>query len=381
MFFHIGKTAQENYPCHWQLGSFSISTDQGWQHTAVGPIQLLYKGYVDSVPIEDVLEQIASQTTPRLTGNFCVLAVCNDTLTIQTDIYRSFPIYVDQFNAVNNLIPTTYIAWTDSLVTVHADFAVTESKFDVIGSIPSVYSTVSQIDQLLALKFQQFAQHNTKPIRVFLSGGIDTLLVYSYIRRFNIPHELIWNLHCDLDRFYLANHDDIQRHWGYTQIHHWQDACVLASGAPGDEFMLRSPTTANMYLLHNGTTIPAELNNNANVLHREYFLRSKHVDLFDQQIKDYTPKNSTVETYWNLCNTVINDWQHWHLGNTLTWTPLRDLELFKLFLQLPYDLAHGQIMDSAVSQQLIENNVPGLTTVISDQKNSNNCMKNLQRLL
>jgi hypothetical protein len=381
MFFHIGKTAQENYPCHWQLGSFSISTDQGWQYTAVGPIQLLYKGYVDSVPIEDVLEQIALQSTPTLTGNFCVLALCNDTLTIQTDIYRSFPIYVDQLSAVNNLIPTTHTAWTDSLVTVHADLAVTESKFDVIGSIPSVPSTVSQIDQLLALKFQQFAQHNTKPIRVFLSGGIDTLLVYSYIRRFNIPHELIWNLHCDLDRFYLANHDDIQRHWGYTQIHHWQDACVLASGAPGDEFMLRSPTTANMYLLHNGTTIPAELNNNANVLHREYFLRSKHVDLFGQQIKDYTPKNSTVETYWNLCNTVINDWQHWHLGNTLTWTPLRDLELFKLFLQLPYDLAHGQIMDSAVSQQLIENNVPGLTTVISDQKNSNNCMKNLQRLL
>jgi hypothetical protein len=49
--------------------------------------------------------------------------------------------------------------------------------------------------------------------------------------------------------FYLANSSDIKKYWGYRQIHHWQMPCVLASGAPGDEFMLRSPTTANQYLL------------------------------------------------------------------------------------------------------------------------------------
>jgi hypothetical protein len=145
--------------------------------------------------------------------------------------------------------------------------------------------------------------------------------------------------------------------------------------------MLRSPTTANMYLLHNGTNITAELRKNDNVLHCEYFSQPKHVNLFDQQIETHKSQKSTLKVYWDLCNIIANDWQHWHLGNTLTWTPLRDIELFKLFLRLPYDLAHGQIMNSSVSRQLIENNVPGLTAVISDQKNHNNYMKNLQRLL
>jgi hypothetical protein len=381
MFFHVSKTAQENYPRHWQLGSFSISTDQGWQRTAFGATELLYKGYVDSAPIESVLEKIAFQSTSTLTGNFCVLAVCNDTLTIQTDIYRSFPIYVEQFKAVNNLTPLSHIAWTDSLITIHADLAVTENKFDIIGTVNTEPSTVDQIDQLLLAQMQQFAQQVTQPVRVFLSGGVDTLLVYSYIKQLGIPHELVWNLHLDLDDFYLANHDSIQQHWGYTQLHHWKEPCILASGAPGDEFMLRSPTTANMYMLHHGTNILEELNNNPNVLHREYFLQSKNVKLFNQQNTEFLPTQTTDELHWAMCNNVLNDWQHWHLGNTLTWTPLRNLELFKLFLQLPFELAKAQIMDSAVSRQLIEKNVPGLADVISDQKNSGNYMKNLQRLL
>jgi hypothetical protein len=84
---------------------------------------------------------------------------------------------------------------------------------------------------------------------------------------------------------------------------------------------------------------------------------------------------------WSVCNTVVNDWQHWHIGNTLTWTPLRDLELFKLCLRLPPELAKGQIMNSTVSRTLIEQNVPGLTSVLSDQKNTGNVMRNLQQLL
>jgi hypothetical protein len=105
-------------------------------------------------------------------------------------------------------------------------------------------------------------------------------------------------------------------------------------------------------------------------LHRDYF--SQYTDLFNSQ---------HAATTAELCNTVVNDWQHWHLGNTLTWTPLRDLELFKLFLALPYEQAVAQIMNSAVSCELIERNVPGLTQVLSDQKNSGNAMRNLRGLL
>jgi hypothetical protein len=229
---------------------------------------------------------------------------------------------------------------------------------------------VDQIDELLIDKIQRFLSHNQLPLRVFLSGGVDTLLLYSYVHRLGAEYELIWNLHTDLDEFYLANSSDIKKNWGYRQIHHWNAPCVLASGAPGDEFMLRSPTTANQYLLSHGTSISEQLQHHPDCLHRDYF--AQYTELFN---------NQRAATRTELCNTVVNDWQHWHLGNTMTWTPFRDLELFKLFLALPYQQALGQIMNSDVSRELIERNVPGLTQVLSDQKNTGNAMRNLRGLL
>jgi len=369
MFFHISNQPQENYPDHWQLGGFCVSTDSGWQLEQVGTAQVLYKGYADRAGLTDLLMDVVLQTTPHILGNFCAMVMVDNSLTIQTDQYRSFPIYIGN-GTVNNLIPTDHTAWTDSIITVHADLAVTEHKFDVIGGTDLSVSTVNQIDELLINKIQRFLSHNKRPLRVFLSGGVDTLLLYSYVYRLEAEYELVWNLHTDLDEFYLANSSDIKKHWGYRQIHHWQMPCVLASGAPGDEFMLRSPTTANQYLLSHGTSIPEQLQHHPDCLHRDYFSQYTAL-LLDQQA------GTTAE----LCNTVLNDWQHWHLGNTLTWTPLRDLELFKLFLALPYDQVIGQIMNSDVSLELIERNVPGLSQVLSDQKNTGNAMRNLRGLL
>jgi hypothetical protein len=90
---------------------------------------------------------------------------------------------------------------------------------------------------------------------------------------------------------------------------------------------------------------------------------------------------STEKFYRYLSNTVVNDWQHWHLGNTLTWTPLRDLEIFKTLLRLPFDLALPQILNADFSRALIERNAPGLTELMSPRKNTGNTMANLADLL
>ena len=169
----------------------------------------------------------------------------------------------------------------------------------------------------------------------------------------------------------------IQRSWAYKQIHHWTQSCVLTSGAPGDEFMLRSPVTTDLFLKAHGIKILDLLNDPkwSNCLHFEYFNREKHLDIFASDAKlDYT----TIESlYQGLCNIVVNDWQHYHLGNTLTWTPLRDLEIFKILLRVPPNELLNQIMSSAISIQLIEQNKPGLSKLISDQKNNHTPMKNL----
>lgn len=378
MFFNIGHTPLENYPCHWHMGSFCVSTDQGWQQTTLGSAEILYKGYADSAPLDQLMEQILFQTEPKLTGNFCALVLVNDIISIQTDRYRSFPIYVGA--GVNNLVPTEHTAWTDSLISVHADLSVTENKFDVIGAIdvsPLSKEYVQQrIVEILNKKTQKFVANNSLPVKVFLSGGIDSLLVYSFLKKYTKDFELVSGLHLDWDYFWLKNSGDITKHWGYTQIHHWNQDCVLTSGAPGDEFMLRSPVTADLFLKHHGLSISGLLAQPQwqKCLHYSYFMKPKHQDIFATQ----TPTSHTQQQlHWDLCNNVVNDWQHWHLGRTLTWTPLRDLEIFKLMLRLPVLDATAQIMNSQLSVDIIEHNSPGLSRAVSAQKNMHNHLANL----
>lgn len=378
MFFNIGHKPLENYPCHWQLGSFSVSTDQGWQHTTLGTAEILYKGYADAKSLDRLLEQILFQTEPRLTGNFCALVLVNNTIEIQTDRYRSFPIYIS--DTINNLVPADRVAWADSLITIHPDFAVTENKFDLIGTIDTspmpLNEVIDNIAEILDRKTLSFLQHNTLPIRAFLSGGVDSMLVYSFLRKHTTNFELVKYSHVDYDYFWLKNSGDISKYWGYTQIHYWADPCVLTSGTPGDEFMLRSPVTADLWLKSQNVKVTELLNSPtwANSMQSEYFRRDKNYKIFQGQ----TVKSNNLP--WDLCNILVNDWQHWHLGNTLTWTPLRDLEIFKLMLRLPLEDAISQVMHSQVSMELIERNVPGINQYVTESKNSTNSLAKLVNL-
>jgi hypothetical protein len=376
MFFDINTVPLANFPCCYALGNLFVNTDSGWKHKRIADHDVVYKGYMDAASLECSLEQILSSTEPLYTGNFCVIAYHrkNQIFSIKSDRWRSFPIYLDVHHSINNLIPKERTAWTDSLISFDDAFNIQENKFDVIGqAFTSGYDTVS-IWQHLLDKTQRFHDHNPGPIKIFLSGGVDTLLVYSCVLALDLPHEVVWASHVDHDYFWLSNHADIQRYWSYTQIHHWTVPTVLASGAPGDEFMLRSPTTANLWLLDRGTSIPQQIK--PEDLHWHYFNKPEHQQLFQHQAIQHQHIED-IDRF--VCDMVLNDWQHWHLGQTLTWTPLRDLDLIKMMLALPLQQVIAQICRSEVSIDLIEKNRPGLSTLISQQKNSGNFMSNLRK--
>jgi len=378
MFFSISQQRQENFPDHYEMGALVVNTDSGWTHSQVGSAHVVYKGYADEFGLAEHLEDIVLQTRPLYTGNFCVLVYLNGCLEIKTDRYRSFPIYIG--NSITNLVPQQRTAWTDSLVTVHADLAVTEVKFDAVGSIETTELTrsqvVSAIVDLLDKKTRAFLSHNQLPVNVYLSGGVDSLLVYSFLQKHTDQYTWINCSHVDYDYFWLKNSGDIRNHWGYKQIHHWTTPCVLTSGAPGDEFMLRSPTTGNMLLMHHNVNV-FDLLEKTDCLHREYFLRDKHVKLFQHMLDDEPPIQDQDLLFEQMCHVNLNDWQHWHIGHTLTWTPLRDLEIFKLLLRLPFADQLDQFLNSGISREIIEHNRHGLSGAISTQKNSGNPLANL----
>lgn len=383
MFFSIAKQAKQNYPHQYHLGSFVVNTDSGWYKHQAGPYSVVYKGYVDHTQLSLAIDQIINQGSPEFLGNFCALVynTNSDTLKIQTDLYRSFPIYVAD-NEITNLVKYDRTIWTDSLIEVNSDLTVNETKVDVIGEIDTTPITLPQaleeVDAILDQKARQFVEFNHYPIKAFLSGGVDSLLVFSYLQKHTNDYELLKCQHIDFDHFWLMNYADISQNWGYAQIHHWTNPCILTSGAPGDEFMLRSPTTADLFLKAQGISVYEMMKQPEwqTCLHYLYFQRDKNLKIFETQTLDPNLR-TTKELFWHLCNIVSNDWQHWHIGNTLTWTPLRDLRIFKILLRLSASDAIDQIMNSEFSLALIEKNYPGLSKVVSDKKNAGSSMKNL----
>lgn len=377
MFFQICDSKLDNFPVNYRHNNLVINLDEGWQtaydqHNNI----LFYKGYLDNDKIENKLLEIANQEEPFFTGNFCLIKCFNQGVTIKTDRFRSFPLFYNGTN-LTNLYATGHQIHTDSYVMLKDNLEKVESKFILIEN--KTYKNVSfdycveQVDSILTNKFKTFSENNSLPIYIFLSGGIDTTTLYSYVLKLKIPHVLVNYLHTDLDYFYLKNHTTLSTNWGFTQIHHWSKPCVLISGAPGDEFTARSPTTANMLLRYYDTSIDLLLENNKNSLHYFYFL--KYVELFRSQ--HHLQYSSLGDVIKECSNMLVNDYQHWHLGHTMVYTPFRDLEIFETVSCLHKEDLIKQVFDSVLQKKLIARNAPQLLKTLSKNKNTGNYMENL----
>lgn len=381
MFFSITQQAQDNFQFHYYSGPFVVNTDDGWKNTTIGGSTFIYKGYADEFDLSSNIERVIKQSTPQFTGNFCVFECLGDQIKIYNSRYRSFPIYIAE-DTVNNLIPKGETVWADKLVTVNSDMSVIQTPFDVIGEINTLPLTQQQVEtaiiDILDKKTRAFLSHNKLPINVFLSGGIDSLLVYSFLKKYTKEYKLIKCSHIDYDYFWLKNSGDITKFGLYNQIHHWTTPCVLTSGTSGDNVTLRAVFTCNMLLMHYGINI-FELLNQRDGMQKKHLLKTENIKVFNSMLNE---ENSSLikdkkSLYYQICNMIVNDWQHWHIGNTLTWTPLLDLEIVKLMLRLPINDIIDQFLDSKISLNIIKHNSPDLVHSLSKDKDVGNTMENL----
>ena len=386
MFFSLEKTANSRFPHQYQLGELVLNTDAGWKSIDTGSRILVYKGYADHADLDLIVDNL-----PHIvSGNFCVVEYdpASQQTKILTNQYRGFLIWYTSGTRLSNLFHEDYTIWNDSDITIDQQLTLHETKVDIVGPIDSscldLATAVDLVHGLLSDKIKNFVRHNKLPLRVYCSGGIDSMLVYSYIKTFTDNYELIFENRLQYDEFWCKNSRLISdSFWGYRQIHHWVDPCVLTSGAPGDEFMLRNPSTTNLWLMYHGTSIP-DLLKSQGIEHR-FFDLPHNQQLFEthQQDKelDSIMKLSANAFYHYLCNIVTNDCQHWHLGNTLTFTPLRDLEIFKIFLRLNINDAIPQLLSSSISKELIKRNDANLLNYLSNDKDTGEEFANLVGLI
>jgi hypothetical protein len=385
MFFSISRSPKINFPNQTQIGDIFINLDEGWHYTKIESKKVFFKGYLDFERLDEHINQIILDEQPKLLGNFCAIVI-DENIEIKGSKYRSFPIYYDSLE-ITNLIQLDKNIGANCIAKFDFDLQPTIETFNIVNSIStellSFDQSIDLLDSLLSNKVESFLKYNQLPVKIFLTGGLDSMLVYSYIKKYSTNFELLNYQHFEYDYFWMQNYNDIKKFWAYNQLHHWRSPCVLAVGTPGDEFMMRGPLVGNAYLKHFNSNIMELLKNDKfkNCIHYNYFQKESNKRIYAKQEEHLASfKNLQLLTHY-ICHNVYNDFQHWHLGETLTYSPLRDLDITKIILSTDMESVQNQIMDGAISKALIARNDPNLLKYVSPQKNSLDSFKIVSQLI
>ena len=339
MFFNIGSKVSDRFPVQIEHAGMFIGLDPGWNITD----KVIYKG---------------------LAGNECTIYLNEDTIVVNPGPRRTFPVYYNEDN-ISNLIEykTIYSSGQDLTVCNAKVLANTESttftKLDL--------NDTELLDYLYDYIDDKVKNFNPGlPIKVFPTGGVDVALIISFILKHKKDYELLNVEYKTMDYFTCHNRASIGNNWAYRDIHYWTTPSILLSGTHGDEMMLRYPQHAYMLAKLNGENIIETLKANPDLYHSHYYSRSKlnyfyeeadALNLNEDQTKDFILGRNSF------------DYQHWHMGETLTWTPLNDLTIANIMLNFSYSILRDQFLDAGISKKLISRNNPEHLKLVSKLKN------------
>jgi hypothetical protein len=359
MFFSLARFRDLRFPCHTQLGPWTLNHDRGWQQHDDGVVK--------------------------------TLGACNDDLGFWTQFHvtdrvvqlrharlRGYPLWWDADHQVlTNLAGQGQAIWADQQVDIAGDQLVI-TQIDIIGAVTgktlTIADAVQTLSDVICNKIAVLYDHTPQWTKChFETGGVDTAIIKAALVSTNREFHALDFEHFEYDAFTNATKDILREHyWAYRQIHHWRDPTIFLTGSGGDEFLMRGPTTLALWAAWHDIDLASVLCQRQGY-HVAYFLREKNLAIIKrhwqqrQQIQELYPKHRDL--VWQICNMNANDHQHWHLGNTFTWSPYHDLELTKIMLSLGPDDLLDHAIDATVTKRVIESLCPGQLTTLATDKN------------
>lgn len=378
MFFKISKNIENNFPVNHTVNGVVFNFDLGWATFKFNDTTVFFKGYVlKNDSIENILRSLVDNNHHSLDGNFTAILCYDNKVVIAHDINRGYPLWYDD-DVVTNLEIHKNNVWADKFVSLDYNFNL--ELLDVNLKKRS-YETLSydialkKIYDIIANKFETFLSKNKNPLKIFLSGGVDTTTLYSFLKKFTNKFEILDYEYRKLTKFYKANwYNHIKKFWAYNQMHTWGELPMsMVTGGCGDEYLMRGPVTIDLMMKHYDVDMIKLLESNKDCYHYGYFMREKNIEVFgsvvDQRVENIlSTKNGAMN---HILNILQNDHQHWHIDETIFFTPFKDIELANTVLQLDKEDFIKQITDAQINKDLIAMNDPDDLKIISRYKNTN----------
>jgi len=376
MFFNITPVIDHRFPHNYLLDFATFNCDPGWQQFNINDNVIFAKGYADIQSLEQLANNFYQANT--YTGNFCLIKFSN-TVEITHNKNRGFPLRFSKNSVTNLFTDADYQSvWADDNIQIDSNWKITTNKVILDTVIPSdslsIADARNKIFNLLVNDINGFISNNNwSSLKLFCSGGLDTLLLYSLLMYTNTEFDLLTDNHYEYDSFTKINKSVLENNWAYKQIHHWQHSQCIATGSCGDEYFLRGPTVVSIMTAWNNIELSKLLTESVESYHYRHFSK------YDIWQTDWNNRELLQQQYptrkelnQQILNNLLNDHQHWHLGNTLTYTPFKNIEIVKILLQCSVEDLLPQFINGHLTKSLIARVDPDLLKSVSKYKNFNN---------
>jgi hypothetical protein len=387
MYFEIQPNSNPQFTIHHALSQdLYLNTDSGWQTFTTPEAIVYFKGYhISEHSDSDFINLIVSDPKPKYNGFFvAIIQYNNGEIVLTTDLDRGTEIYYNVDNKlITNLIMSgiihtatvsdkgnlhqgEYLQIVDSVINIK-NYSPFENYLDF--SPMTEEEVIDSVDSVIRRNFEIMLAKNKSPIKIFLSGGVDSSLTLAYLKHFTDDFKIINCEHVDFSEFLCKNWNVFKRRCYVQGMTHFSGPTLTVMGGWGDERMVRDPQICNLlYKLH-GSTVLDEVQNHTDAY--QYYIAQN--DFYKSRYQDQAtwPALSSEETYTRIynINMYVQGWGH--IEENIFFNPFKDLQITNYILRAPYSLQKEQFLNAGISKKLIERYDPSLLKCISTYKNKN----------
>jgi len=380
MHFELSSEQNTKYTVISKLSdNLYLNSDLGWNTYNKKNAVVYFKGYqISEFSNTQFIDNIIENPKPCYNGLFIAI-ICYNTgqIVITFDIdrgthlqYNSDTLYVstmlDTGKENNTLGGKEYIAIENNTLST-LTYELLDSYFDF--SPMSEDDAITAIDSVIDNNFKNILSKNKDPIIVMITGGIDTILGFSYLKKYTDNYKILTYEHIDFTDFICKNWALFKKRNSSEGFLHFNGSNLILAGGWGDERLLRDPRICNLnFKLHN-SSILSEIEQHSGEY--QYLISQTPAYKAGYLEQDSYPIMNEFETFNEMYNINIHVRGWGHVEENLYFSPLKDLQITNYMLRLPYDVQKKQLFDGYLSKKLIERNDPDLLNYISKYKNIN----------
>jgi len=364
-----------------------LNLDIGWSIHKTKNVTVYFKGYQLSEYTDiEFIDQIIENPVPQFNGLFiAIICYSNDKIVITFDIdrgthinYNPETLYISTMitddRGTNTLGGKDYIVIENNSLSI-SSYNLPEKYFDFTPMTED--ESLSSIDKVIRNNFENMLAKNKDPIIIMITGGVDTVLAFSYLKQYTNNYKILTYEHIDFTEFICKNWAMFKKRNSAEGLLHFHGRNLILSGGWGDERLIRDPRMSNLNLKLHGSSVLAEIENHVGEYQYQIAQMPGYKAGYLEQ--DSKPSLNQIETYTEMYNISIHVRNWGHIEENIYFSPLKDLQLTNYTLRLPYEVQKKQFFDGYLAKRLIERNDPDLLNYVSKYKNFN-CFENVYKL-